>query len=980
MNKKLLGIAITGALSVITAASFAFGGGLSKLIHLVATNGSKWNHYDRRDPTEEQLGIREYWAECGTGIHVFSEPQEGTITDKGTAYDTSEFSENDDRYIPYMIDEYHHDFSVYLYGAHDSDLSKDWYDWDYVETNSTADTLNYKVYEQNTFKLDLPRVDFERYNHVSMKFSSSNYHGRVCLGLSEDDVTYKDGIESDREIDGTIMFVLNGNKLKMGLVFGTISISRTITDTNIISGKQSASVYVKALYDRFFSISKITFDTSNFVVPTYTFSQGAYGTGIYNISLDKEENYLMSITREGETTTSTQLLYAAYDMNLFRFSLPKVDFELYNSVSMTLYVPAYNSNSLVGLSEDDVTIFSGSGDSSFTGHLSFVYNGEKLIADLDFGTAHATKDVTNAAVISGNASPLLFTKGYYNRQIIVRDFTISPIPEIKLQNDWTKNKLGAFMTKGSGDVTWGFGTYTTSSVLGYKSWDVDNFEWGLPRINYSIFTKVKMDMTLTVWHNCMAFGLSSDDVTHYYTEGADNNGNINNAPAEFLMVYDGTKLTVTFSVGNVSIQRDILDSSIINGNASVSFYHQSKYDRHADLTNITLGFLESTTSVTQSKIRNSLWCGSYHFQDTSVLEAVADAGFDVLISVNPVWHTNFNNILDTAESLGISFIVDPREYNSGVGGYVDWDGTCPSYASHPAVLGFILYDEPSTLKFSSLADMQETFKSVMPEDKLFFVNLLSCSNGLSSLYGSETNKPADYESLYAEEYASTCSDADLYAFDSYYLFTNGQTRKSFLCNFDIWSNLGKNNNRDVWYTMLSAGHTAGDQGGEHRYITPTDKELRWQASVGLTYGMSELAHYTFTTTDADDECMAILNGGQVNTNTDLFNDVSKVNHELKELDKTYRNYIWKGVSTVHTGSKINLLFQNLQHSIDVTSYGINSVTTSNSDLIIGSFTEKDSYDKAFMITNVGGSDDYTSTMPMSKRRRHTRLSDLPGFS
>lgn len=353
---------------------------------------------------------------------------------------------------------------------------------------------------------------------------------------------------------------------------------------------------------------------------------------------------------------------------------------------------------------------------------------------------------------------------------------------------------------------------------------------------------------------------------------------------------------------------------------------------------------------------------------------MADAGFDVLISVNPVWHTNFNAILDAAYSYGISFIVDPREYNSSLGSYVDWDGTCPSYASHPAVLGFIIADEPNSTQFSSLAEMQATFKSVMPKDKLFFVNLLSAGVSLSGLYGSEINNPSDYEDLYAGEYASICSDADLYSFDSYYLFTNGKTRKTFLCTFDIWSNLSKNNGVDSWYTMISAGHTAGDEGGQYRYITPTAKELRFQASVGLTYGISELAHYTFTTTDPDYECMAILNGGSVNTETSLFNDVSLVNHELKELDKTYRNYSWKGVSTVHTGSKVNLLFQNLKHSISVNTYGISSASTSSSDLIIGSFVENDSLEKAFMVTNIGGSTDYASTLSSNYRNYSANIS------
>ena len=589
MNKKLFCAISLSALALASAGSLLYLNN-NLAFGLRASGGNTWHHYERRNPTAEQLGIREYWVECGTGTHQFEEPTTGTIVDKGTDYDVSEFAVDDDRYFPFMMDEDHTDFSIYHYGAGEMDLTTPTDYTYYVDGNSTATVLNYKVYDQNNFKLDLPRVDFSRYNHVSMKFASSNYHGRVKLGLAEDDISYNDGIESNREIEGTVMFVLNGNKLKMALSFGTLFMSRNITDENIILGKASASIYVTALFDRFFSISEVTFDASKFVTPTYTFAKGAYGTAVYNVTANSDVTWLMEQTREGETTTASQLLYAGYDMNLMKFSLPQVDFELYNSVSMTLYVLKWNNGAKVGLVQSDVNYTSGNGDSTFTGHLSFVYNGAKLIADLDFGTVHVTADVTDPDVISGNASPLLFMQSLYNRQFIVRDFAVNVLPEIKLYNDWTVNKMGAFIKKGSDDITWAFGTYTTSSVLGYKSYELDSFEWGLPRINYSLFTKVRMDMTLTVWHNGLAFGLSSDDVTHYYTEGADGNGNINNAKATFLMTYDGTKLNVRFTAGNLSISRDITDSSVINGNDSVVFYQFSKYDRHADLTNITLGF------------------------------------------------------------------------------------------------------------------------------------------------------------------------------------------------------------------------------------------------------------------------------------------------------------------------------------------------------------------------------------------------------
>ena len=590
MNKKIFCVVSLSALIAGSIGATFIAGNGQQFLMSGANGGNTWHHYNKRNPTADQLGIREYWVECGTGLHQFEEPATGTIVDKGTDYDVSEFAVDDDRYFPFMMDEDHTDFSIYHYGAGETNLSKSSDYTYYVDNNSTAAVLNYKVYDQDNFKLDLPRVNFERYNHVSMKFSSSNYHGRVKLGLAEDDISYNDGVESNRAIDGTIMFVLNGNKLKMALSFGTLNMSRNITDANIISGKASASIYITALYDRYFSISEVTFDSSNFVLPSYSFSQGAYGTAIYNVTADSDVTWLMGSTREGETTTSTQLLYAGYDMNLMKFSLPRVDFELYNSVSMTIYVPAWNSNAKVGLVQSDVNYTYGSGDNTFTGHLSFVYSGTKLIADLDFGTVHVTADVTDPDVISGNASPLLFMQSYYNRQFIVRDFTVSADDEINLYNDWTINKLGAAMTKGGGDVTWGFGTYTTATMLGYRLWQVDDFVFVLPQINFAIFTKVTMNISSTVWHKNVPVGLSSDDVTHYSTTGADGDGNISSISGQITFTYDGAQLTMNFKFGDINLTKTITDSNIINGSAGASIYLRSLYDRRFNLDSIKLGF------------------------------------------------------------------------------------------------------------------------------------------------------------------------------------------------------------------------------------------------------------------------------------------------------------------------------------------------------------------------------------------------------
>ena len=76
----------------------------------------EWHHYSRREATSSQLGVREYWVQCG-GVYQFSAPSDVEIVDKGSSYDLSGFEEFDDRYFTYAMDEHYYDFSVSLFGA-----------------------------------------------------------------------------------------------------------------------------------------------------------------------------------------------------------------------------------------------------------------------------------------------------------------------------------------------------------------------------------------------------------------------------------------------------------------------------------------------------------------------------------------------------------------------------------------------------------------------------------------------------------------------------------------------------------------------------------------------------------------------------------------------------------------------------------------------------------------------------------------------
>ena len=107
-----------------------------------------------------------------------------------------------------------------------------------------------------------------------------------------------------------------------------------------------------------------------------------------------------------------------------------------------------------------------------------------------------------------------------------------------------------------------------------------------------------------------------------------------------------------------------------------------------------------------------VWNGAFHWFDEAYMKLMEDAGIDLIIGVKDmwIWEGDGAPMLDLAEQYGITFIADLR----------GWDGeTVPAYAEHPALEGFLLYDEPSSTQFEYLTALKENFEAIMPDDVMF---------------------------------------------------------------------------------------------------------------------------------------------------------------------------------------------------------------------------------------------------------------------
>ena len=98
MKKKLvilssISAACLGAIGVGAAYKATDG-----MLFAGAASGDVWVHYAKKAATKTEKGIREYWVNCQTNEHVFVAPTGGTIQE-GAQYNTSGFTEDDDRWI-----------------------------------------------------------------------------------------------------------------------------------------------------------------------------------------------------------------------------------------------------------------------------------------------------------------------------------------------------------------------------------------------------------------------------------------------------------------------------------------------------------------------------------------------------------------------------------------------------------------------------------------------------------------------------------------------------------------------------------------------------------------------------------------------------------------------------------------------------------------------------------------------------------------
>lgn len=343
-------------------------------------------------------------------------------------------------------------------------------------------------------------------------------------------------------------------------------------------------------------------------------------------------------------------------------------------------------------------------------------------------------------------------------------------------------------------------------------------------------------------------------------------------------------------------------------------------------------------SSSEDDLPIAMWAGDYHAFTYKNFEALEEAGVTMLVGVNEeqIGDGGMWALLNRARSHNISVIADIR----------GWDGeTQLTYAKHPALKGFLVWDEPTAEDFEKIQALKASFDELMPAGLGFYVSLSNQLASYEALYGSADKTDADYAKDYAGAFIETVEPEDLMLNVPALRTTDAKkpdaplavTPEYYNC-FNSLAQPALENDLPLTYTMHCLG---GDGAAE-----PTEDLLRWQFALGLSFGARTIAQDAFVSDGTD--AMFDL---ETRKTTDLFDTLGDINREYLSWSDILLSYNWRGISKLDVGEE-NPLLASLKNDAAIGSIGWIKAIDSKQDLLIGSFLNGEG-GYAYMVTNAG---------------------------
>lgn len=288
----------------------------------------------------------------------------------------------------------------------------------------------------------------------------------------------------------------------------------------------------------------------------------------------------------------------------------------------------------------------------------------------------------------------------------------------------------------------------------------------------------------------------------------------------------------------------------------------------------------------------SYWCGPPAESDPFAKYAeVADCNFNYCLPpCSGVTVAQNKAILDACEKSGLKHIIGDGRIMAKDPGDPDFeknlDAIIADYANHPATGGYFITDEPNSSAFPKLAAINQYLMKKDPKH-LPFINLFPN-------YASEEQLGNKTYEEHVKQFVKIVKPRIL-SYDHYIMMATDPNKPenlgSYFTNMEIVRQQGLKAGIPSSFIMLVIPH-----GG---YRNPTDADLRWQVNTALAYGYKAILYFTYWTPHDDywNFRHAIIN--EDGTRTEHFNQVKRINGEMRALAPTLMKLTSTGV--YHTG-------------------------------------------------------------------------------
>jgi len=283
----------------------------------------------------------------------------------------------------------------------------------------------------------------------------------------------------------------------------------------------------------------------------------------------------------------------------------------------------------------------------------------------------------------------------------------------------------------------------------------------------------------------------------------------------------------------------------------------------------------------------SYWCGLPPALTTKqTVQDIKNANFTDC-GLNWDYDTEGNSrLISMCKESGLSAIVVDKRVTPDLPSKPNWKQTIKAvvdaYQHHENLIGYYVFDEPGSKKFSALRDISNEFLA-LDSKRLPYLNLFPN-------YASAEQLEAPTYWNYLKLFQTTVKPL-VWSMDYYTFITEGRERSGYFQNLDQVSVFAHEEGKPFWNIILSYDHLF--------YRRPNMGEMRWQMYTSVAYGAMGIMHFTYAPVVSafPESRKAIIDefGGK----TELYDIVQQTNGETLRLVQELKGYKFSGV--FHTG-------------------------------------------------------------------------------